>query len=406
MPIAPRIMRPTFAAPKFQTLGYTRLWGLTNKNGAVGGTVSSDAGRFAVRWWDQSVDVYLSGQSFSKSGTGIRAFDVYPVIDLVLDDSGNSLDGRLYNDVFISSSQTPFYGASAYFGQYSMGYIRTSASSALAVGTANFTLEAWAYPTGKNLESDLSMVVDTRLAGGGTGLCIWYDSSTSKWVGYASAVGGVQYSISSTANATENAWTHLAFVRNGTSLSFYVDGALQGSTTIPSSRSFSVASPWVYCGTAADTPGEWRTFRGYIDDVRFVKSAVYTSAFTRPSTALAAVTNTLLLLHLDSISEHRPSGRFTGFDVRDNSITSLRAENLSLSREPGWYNYTNYSYVLGNAETGFLQNNSLSAAALDQFYTDLLAGSGDLFVNGNPGIVADTPTIATAKGYAVFGSTP
>jgi hypothetical protein len=73
----------------------------------------------------------------------------------------------------------------------------------------------------------------------------------------------------------------------------------------------------------------------------------------------------------------------------------------------GYYNYFNYSYVSGSpAETAILSGNLLSASALDEFYTDLDSGGGDIFVSGNPGIDADDPTIATAKGYTVFGSVP
>ena len=49
----------------------------------------------------------------------------------------------------------------------------------------------------------------------------------------------------------------------------------------------------------------------------------------------------------------------------------------------------------------------LSAAALNQLYTDLVqrtSGSGSILVHNNPGTAADDPTIATGKGYTVYGS--
>lgn len=49
----------------------------------------------------------------------------------------------------------------------------------------------------------------------------------------------------------------------------------------------------------------------------------------------------------------------------------------------------------------------LTAAALNQMYADLgtrRGGSAAIMVGGNPGISADDPSIATAKGYTVFGS--
>jgi hypothetical protein len=41
---------------------------------------------------------------------------------------------------------------------------------------------------------------------------------------------------------------------------------------------------------------------------------------------------------------------------------------------------------------------------LDQFYTDLAPGSSPLLVFNNPGTAGDDPSIATAKGYTVYGS--
>lgn len=52
-----------------------------------------------------------------------------------------------------------------------------------------------------------------------------------------------------------------------------------------------------------------------------------------------------------------------------------------------------------------LSYNIFDAAALNSFYTSLgVVSSGYLFVNGNPGAAGDNPSIATAKGYTVYGS--
>ena len=52
-----------------------------------------------------------------------------------------------------------------------------------------------------------------------------------------------------------------------------------------------------------------------------------------------------------------------------------------------------------------LSYNLLDSAALNAFYTALgQVSSGTLFVNGNPGSTGDTPSIATSKGYTVYGT--
>jgi hypothetical protein len=110
-----------------------------------------------------------------------------------------------------------------------------------------------------------------------------------------------------------------------------------------------------------------------------------------------------------------PGGQFDGFDLSDNSLTQVRSEGVTLASSGGALTggYAPYGYWWWgpffspiDAENGIISDNLLSAEALDQFYTDLDAGTGSLFVAGNPGIDADDPTIATAKGYAVFGSVP
>jgi hypothetical protein len=154
---------------------------------------------------------------------------------------------------------------------------------------------------------------------------------------------------------------------------------------------------------------------GYVDDFRVVRgSAVYSgAAFTPPASALTAISGTALLLNFNT-ALNGPAGGFDAFNVSGNQIASLRAESVSLSSAPGYwqyisYNYPygpNYAYAPGVMEQGDLSGNSLDAASLDQFYTDLSSGSGALYVAGNPGIASDTPTIATAKGYTVYGSVP
>ena len=82
------------------------------------------------------------------------------------------------------------------------------------------------------------------------------------------------------------------------------------------------------------------------------------------------------------------------------SLTSVRA----VGQNPYVYKYWSISSFLDGVK---LQNNNLSAAALDQVYTDLGNVSGApsyIRVDGNPGVGSDNPAIATAKGYTVLGS--
>jgi len=84
-------------------------------------------------------------------------------------------------------------------------------------------------------------------------------------------------------------------------------------------------------------------------------------------------------------------------NCKGNPLTSLRAQNVGLSG--GFY----YSSVSASY-SAIISDNQLGAAALDQFYTDLAAGTSPLLVFNNPGTAGDDPSIATNKGYTVYGS--
>jgi hypothetical protein len=83
------------------------------------------------------------------------------------------------------------------------------------------------------------------------------------------------------------------------------------------------------------------------------------------------------------------------------SLASFRAINAIMLLDKGKSKkaYTNdFGIIVENAD--------LNAVALDQLYTDLatVTGIGMLRVSGNPGTGSDNTSIATNKGWVVFGS--
>jgi hypothetical protein len=83
------------------------------------------------------------------------------------------------------------------------------------------------------------------------------------------------------------------------------------------------------------------------------------------------------------------------------SLASLRAINAIMYLDKGKSKkaYTNDIGII-------VENADLNAVALDQLYTDLatVGGIGMLRVSGNPGTGSDNTSIATNKGWVVFGS--
>ena len=388
----PMLLKPravaSASAPTYSTQGYTRLWGATAKAGAVSGTVASDTGLYAVKWWDGSTEILSSGSTFSKSGSGSRAFEVYPAALATPDDSSNALSATLNGGAAISSAQSKFGGASLFAG--GVGATVQSQSYLSNWESDDWTIEMWLRPISNTGYVPLFYPA-SRLN------IHMYNTGELYLNNGVDGTGGLVISDAISAGA----WQHVAAVRQSGVSSVYVNGVRLAFGNVP----YGTASS----GVVDIAQG----LNGYIDDLRVVRgSAVYSGAsFTPPTSALTAISGTVLLLHFDS-SGASPGGGFDGFNVSGNEITSLRAESVTLSTSAGYSQYVswvkhygvNYDYIPGVMEQGNLSSNSLTAAALDQFYTDLLSGTGALYVESNAGTASDTPSIATTKGYTVYGS--
>jgi hypothetical protein len=90
-------------------------------------------------------------------------------------------------------------------------------------------------------------------------------------------------------------------------------------------------------------------------------------------------------------------------EVRAVGIGNALLNTFASTNYPQWMGGVSYFHSAGLGVAG----QQLSAAALNQLYTDLVqrtGGSASIVVNNNPGTAADDPTIATGKGYTVYGS--
>jgi hypothetical protein len=87
-------------------------------------------------------------------------------------------------------------------------------------------------------------------------------------------------------------WSHLAWVKNSGTVYYYVNGVqVHNIATGPGDNSYDTT-----LGVSQNVGVVSEFFDGYISDARFVKgTAVYTAAFTPPTSPLTAITNTQLL---------------------------------------------------------------------------------------------------------------
>lgn len=161
-------------------------------------------------------------------------------------------------------------------------YLITSATQIIPA-TADFTFEAWIYPTALSGNS----VIWGQGSGGDPGRSQIYITSS----GVPTFTNGASFTLASSGTVSINTWTYIAFVRSGSTGTFYINGTAAGSGSLSGISIQNVVF------TVGATNPAWSTqwFTGYISnfrisDVARTISSTPTSPFN-PSTA-----NTKLLL--------------------------------------------------------------------------------------------------------------
>jgi hypothetical protein len=187
---------------------------------------------------------------------------------------------------------TSVIGGSGYFSGSSQN-LSVANNTALNLSSGNFTLEAWVYwngvnSTGRVFDKDgvaASTYPSYALGLNGSGVIYAI-------VGNGSANAYFQIVTSST-SMPSNSWVHLAFVKNGTTLTIYQNGvnvasATQSGTIVDGGKPLLIGYS---TGQAANV-----YWSGFISNARIVKgTAVYTANFTPPTAPVTAITNTQLL---------------------------------------------------------------------------------------------------------------
>ena len=157
-------------------------------------------------------------------------------------------------------------------------------------GTGDWTFELWFKSTDST---------------GGALLCRWDSATPKKSIelhnisgvaeGLMSTDGSTTADVTGTTNIDDNAWHHIAYVRNGNTQTLYIDGVSEGTPTSESGVTFASDVPVLIGAQNPDSPNWFCT--GYIDEVRISDIARYTTGFTPTTTQFVSDANTLLLIH-------------------------------------------------------------------------------------------------------------
>jgi hypothetical protein len=123
-------------------------------------------------------------------------------------------------------------------------------------------------------------------------------------------------------------WYHIAYVRNGSNFTLYVNGAVAVTYTSASNLFTPATTEINYVGLSPDLT---QPTDGQITNVRVVRnSPVYTAAFTPPTAPLTAITNTQLLLGVTSsgtfLTDSGPNGlNFTATGATFSATTPFKS---------------------------------------------------------------------------------
>ena len=289
------------------------------------GTITNDGNEFTITPFSQDSASTASGtitfratDGVNIASSGVQAFTLVflsPFWDETVLSIGTNSTNGLNNSTFIDRStnahtvtpagspvQTAFhpylenwslYNSGDNNGLYKDFGAKPAPLSFVTDTTSDGTIEAWIY---------LDQTPDTTLGSGHTGSTIvaigdtylaFIVTSTLKlriywWTGSTNA-------IDSTGSVSLHTWHHVAMVKDGNAIAFYIDGVAAGTGTI-TATSWASSANGNYLRIANNFgSGDTAAFKGYLSNLRLTDAIVYSGAFTPSTEALTAITDTTLL---------------------------------------------------------------------------------------------------------------
>ena len=267
-------------------------------------------------------------------------------------------------------------------------YLNIANTSALGLGTGDFTIEYWWRPT-SSVRSD---VVDlwgtggggannaTRLIFGssvtGSNLGIWVDSTPTGIV--SNLISGP------TLASLLNSWHHIALTRQSGSIYLWVDGTQAGSTYSAATLDFGASQAMNIMGDHGAGSGNGS---GNLSNLRVVLgTALYTTTFTPPTVTLRAVSGTAVLLPLTATPFTDMSTNLLAVTNNGTTVTSAQAPTLTAATTDFTGTYT---ITTANAGASVSYNSA----------------NGGVFAKSNAtgtDVIYGGPSYVTGQSYTVF----
>lgn len=216
----------------------------------------------------------ISGTSLLLNATNAGIYDATTLNDI-----------ETVADAKVSTAQAK-WGSSSMFFDGTGDYLYLPKDTELDMGSGNFTIEWWMYPTTTSQNATASIIASGNITWSTGAVVIDCGSNAANKVRFVTYPNGV--AVGDPNAWTVNTWTYFAVVRNGNTLTLYRNG-----TSVATNTSFNTWQPTVnfnYNNATKIAGGHWdgatSYFTGYIEDLRITKGiARYTSNFTAPTAA-------------------------------------------------------------------------------------------------------------------------
>lgn len=182
------------------------------------------------------------------------------------------VDGSVTHD----TSQAKYFTSSIDFASGTGGYIWFDFDASPAAG-GDWTVEAWAWFYWDDFDGAAVISNSTN-------------ATTGFWIRQTLANNGLEFmhngSTIASPNIPTNQWVHLAAVRSGTTITFYVNGTSAGTIDDTGGTGYDATALGLYLGYSNTAGYNWE---GRLDEVAIHDTAVYTANFTPPIAPAEAV---------------------------------------------------------------------------------------------------------------------
>ena len=277
-------------------------YSLSHNDGTTSADSTLDPGEKITRLWKVADD---GGDTFTFWVDVYSGYDADGNTTLLLhgdgDDSASEHTLESHGHPVFDATEKKFGSGSMYFDHLdgTPDYLSIPDSDDWHFGSGDFTVDFWVNfpsldPQYENLMGQWNHLLAQKA------WLVQFHRVTQLLVLVYTVNGSTSITKSVSWSPTINTWYHIAVVRSGPDLRFFVDGAQIGLAQDVGDHSFFNSTQGFVVATELGYGAPSNPFNGYIDELRVSKgTARWTSDFTPPAGPYGLDAETRLLLHFD-----------------------------------------------------------------------------------------------------------